>query len=343
MKNLRVVVLMHETLVPPDSIEGLSDEEIQEWKMEYDVVATLRNLGHEVMPLGILDDLGVLRRAISEFKPDIAFNLLEEFNGVGVYDQHIVSYLELMKQPYTGCNPRGLLLAHDKPLAKKILAFHRIRTPGFFVAPIGKKITKSKGIAFPMIVKSVSEEASLGITESSVVYNDESLQDRVRYIHEELRTDALVEEFIDGREMYVGICGNRRLTVFPVWELKFTKAPKGMPQIATAKVKWDYKHQDKLGIVTEAANDLDAALERNIVNTCKRVYRSLSLSGYARIDLRVTNDGRIYVLEANPNPNLSFGEDFAESAEASGLKYEELLQKILQLGLTYQAEWRAVE
>ncbi len=343
MKKLRVNVLMHDSLVPPDSIAGLSDEEIQEWKMEYDVVTTLRNIGHDVVPLGISDDLGVLRKTITEFKPDVAFNLLEEFNGVGVYDQHIVSYLELLKQPYTGCNPRGLLLAHDKPLAKKILAFHRIRTPGFFVAPLGKKIPKARGVSYPMIVKSVSEEASLGITESSVVYSDDELIDRVEYIHTELRTDALVESFIEGREMYVGICGNRRLTTFPIWELKFTKAPAGMPQIATAKVKWDFKHQKKLGIVTEEAHDLDPVLARSITNTCKRVYRSLSLSGYARIDLRVTDSGGIFVLEANPNPNLSFGEDFAESAEVGGIGYEDLLQRILQLGLTYQAEWRAVE
>jgi D-alanine-D-alanine ligase len=239
MKKLRVSVLMHESLVPPDSIEGLSEAEIQEWKTEYDVTATLRNLGHHVEPLGILDDLGVLRRAIQEFKPDVCFNLLEEFNGVGVYDQHIVSYLELMKQPYTGCNPRGLLLSHDKPLAKKILTFHRIRTPGFFVSPIGKKIPATRGLEYPLIVKSVSEEASLGITESSIVYDRDALTDRVEFIHSELKTDALVESYIEGREMYVGICGNRRLTTFPVWELKFKNAPAGMPQIATAKVKWD--------------------------------------------------------------------------------------------------------
>ena len=139
MKRLRVLVLMHESLVPPASLEGYTEAEILEWKTEFDVVSTLREMGHEVLPLGVYDDLGDLRRATEDFKPHVWFNLLEEFHGVGVYDHHVVSYLELMKQQYTGCNPRGLLLAHDKPLAKKILSFHKISSPGFFVAPRGKE------------------------------------------------------------------------------------------------------------------------------------------------------------------------------------------------------------
>jgi D-alanine-D-alanine ligase len=248
-----------------------------------------------------------------------------------------------MRQHYTGCNPRGLLLAHDKSLAKKILTYHRIRTPSFFVAPLGKKSKRPKALEFPLLVKSVSEEASLGITESSIVYDDAALAERIKFIHDEVATDALVESYIEGREMYVGICGNNRLTTFPIWELKFTKAPKGMPQIATARVKWDYKYQAKLGVVTEEASDLDETVSRNIIQTCKRVYRALSLSGYGRVDLRVTDDGKVYVLEANPNPNLTFGEDFSESAEKAGWSYEELLQRILGLGLNYQAEWRMAQ
>ena len=139
MKKLRALVLMHESLVPPDSLSGYSDEEIQDWKTEFDVVSTLQEIGHEVLPVGVCDDLGVIRRAIMDFRPHIAFNLVEEFHGVGVYDHHVVSYLELMQQPYTGCNPRGLLLAHDKPLAKKILSFHGIVTPSFFRCPDGEK------------------------------------------------------------------------------------------------------------------------------------------------------------------------------------------------------------
>ena len=342
MKKQRILVLMHQSLVPPDSVEGYSEEEILEWKTEYDVVNTLRDLGHEVMPLGVSDDLGDIRRAIKNWQPHLAFNLLEEFHGVGVYDHHVVSYLELMKQHYTGCNPRGLLLASDKPLAKKVLAYHRIRTPRFHVFPRGKKPKRPANLDFPLLVKSVSEDASLGITQSSVVHDEEKMLERIAFVHDELETDAMVERYIDGRELYVGVMGNRRLTVLPVWEMVFRNAPEGMPQIATARVKWDIQYQQKLGIETLEAEDLEPAIESKIKSTCKRIYKALSMSGYARMDLRLSDDGEVYVLEANPNPNLSFGEDFAESAEKIGISYEQLLQKIMTLGLNYQAEWRLV-
>jgi D-alanine-D-alanine ligase len=342
MKKLRALVLMHESLVPPESMKGYSDEEILDWKTEFDVVTTLREIGHEVLPLGVCDDLGDIRRAIRDFKPHITFNLLEEFHGVGVYDHHVVSYLELMRQQYTGCNPRGLLLSHDKPLAKKILSYHRIRTPHFFVIKRGSKPRRAAVFEFPLLVKSVSEDASLGISESSIVYNDKSLFDRIAFVHEETETDALVESYIEGRELYVGVMGNRRLKTLPIWEMVFKNAPAGMPQIATARVKWDTAYQKKLGIMTSEAKGLDNGLEQKILNVCKRVYRALNLSGYARLDLRLSSDGEVHVLEANPNPNLSFGEDFAESAEQGGIEYEDLLQKIITLGLNYQAEWRLV-
>ncbi len=342
MKKLRVIVLMHESLVPPESTDGFSEEEILEWKTEYDVVTTLRGMGHEVVPVGVNDDLGVVRRAMAEVNPHIAFNLLEEFHGVGVYDHHVVSYLELMKQHYTGCNPRGILLANDKPLSKKILAFHRIRTPKFHVFPKGRKPRRPKTLQFPLLVKSVSEDASLGITQSSVVHDDEKLIERIQFVHDELETDALVERYIEGREMYVGVLGNRRVTVLPIWEMVFENAPEGMPQIATARVKWDLEYQQKLGIETLEAKNLAPEVEQRIIATCKRIYKALSLSGYARMDLRLSEDGQVYVLEANPNPNLSFGEDFAESAEKVGIDYEQLLQKIINLGMNYQAEWRLV-
>ena len=333
---------MHESLVPPETTVGYSEEEILEWKTEYDVVSTLRELGHQVLPIGLYDDLGLIRRSIDDFKPHIAFNLLEEFHGVGVYDHHVVSYLELKKQHYTGCNPRGLLLSHDKPLAKKILHFHRIRTPVFFVCKLGRKPKRPSGFEFPLLVKSVSEDASLGITQSSIVNDEKALFDRIEFVHSETETDALIETYIDGREIYVGVMGNRRLVTLPIWEMIFKNAPEGMPQIATARVKWDIEHQKKLGIETLKAKDLEPAIEQKILKTCKRVYRALSLSGYARMDLRLNSNGDVFVLEANPNPNLSFGEDFAESADLVGISYDVLLQKIINLGLNYQAEWRLV-
>lgn len=340
MRKRRIMVLMHQQLIPPDSLEGVSDAEMMEWKTEFDVVQSLRYMGHEATPVGASDDLSKIRDAITELRPHICFNLLEEFHGVGTYDQHVVSYLELCKQPYTGCNPRGLMLSHDKYLAKKIMTYHRIPTPRFVVIPRGKRVKFRGKLDYPLLVKSVVEDASLGITESSLVHDEEGLNRQVTYLHETLRSDALVEEYIAGREFYVGVLGNQRLKVLPIWEMKFTKAPK-KPTIATAKVKWDAATQERLGVETDAAVLPDDLRER-IIALCKRVYKALDLSGYARIDLRCNAEGKVYVLEANPNPNLSFGEDFAESAETDGIEYEDLLGRILNLGLSYQAHWRSV-
>lgn len=340
IKKLRVLVLMHEDLVPPESLEGYSEKEIQEWKTEYDVITTLREMGHDVRPLGVSDDLGKIRKEVDDWQPHVAFNLLEEFHGIAVYDQHVVSYLELLRQPYTGCNPRGLLLAHDKALCKQILAYHRILTPKFAVYPLRRAVKPTKRLNYPLVVKSVSEEASLGISQASIVTSDEKLKDRVEFVHEHVQSDALVEEYIEGRELYVAIIGNQRLRTFPIWELLFTKGGDKVPLIATAKVKWDYDYQQKLGVETHAAKDLPDGAETAIVKQCIRTYRALYLTGYARVDLRLAADGRAYVLEANPNPNLSYGEDFSESAEATGIKYDALLHRIMTLGCSYKAAWR---
>ena len=191
-----------------------------------------------------------------------------------------------------------------------------------------------------MFVKSVNEEATLGISQKSIVHDDQQLADRVAFIHEEVQSDALAEEYIEGRELYVGVIGNQRLTAFPIWEMLFTTMPDDMARIATRRVKWDLKIQEKFGIKTEAARDLPPGADRQIINLCKRVYRALSISGYGRMDLRLAEDGRVYLLEANPNPNLEYGEDLAESAERVGVSYEMLLQRILNLGLSYKAAWR---
>jgi len=340
MKKLRVLALMDSDLVPPDSIEGYTDEQMLDWKSEYDVVTTLRELGHEVYKQGVHNDLGVLQSALLDWRPDITFNLLEEFHGVALYDQHIASYLELMKQPYTGCNPRGLMLAHDKVLSKQLLRFHRIPTPRFTVYKHGSSIRPPKRMRYPLFAKSTTEDASFGLSANSIVNSPEDLVHRVALCYEQLGTDVLVEEYIEGREFYVGVMGNRRLEVLPVWELLMTKLPAGAPNIATAEVKWDYAHQAKIGVATQAATDLSASLQTKINRTAKRVFRALYMSGYARIDLRMNRDGQVFVLEANPNPNLSYGEDLAESADAAGIHYEALIQRILQLGLRYHAGWR---
>jgi D-alanine-D-alanine ligase len=333
MKKRRILAILHEDLVPPESIAGLSEADIEPFKTEYDVTAALHNLGHEVISLGVGSDLGALRRAIQEHKPDIVFNLLEEFAGEAVFDANVVSYLELLRIPYTGCNPRGLMLARDKALSKTILGYHRIPVPDFAVFPRDRKVRRPGRLQFPLIIKSVNEEASLGIAHASIVEDEQKLQERVAFIHKRIGTDAIAESYVDGREFYVGVVGNQRLQVLPVWELLFRNMPEELPRIATARVKHDSKYQKKRGITTKRADNLSEEVTERIGKMCKRIYRLLGLRGYARIDLRMTSEGRIYVLEANPNPQLALDEDFADAAHSAGLEYDQLCQKIVNLGL----------
>ncbi len=335
MKKYRILVLMHEDLIPPDSLKGYSDKEIVEWKTEYDVVSELRDMGHEVETLGVSDDVGVIRDAIENFKPQIAFNLLEEFHGNSLFDYHVVSYLELRKQHYTGCNPRGLMLAHDKALSKKLLYFHRINVPRFLVIPIGKKTSIPKRLKFPLIVKSLVEEGSYGIAQASVVYTDDKFRERVNYLHEQLGTPVIAEEYIEGREFYVSVIGNTRLETFPIIELKFGDVSDDVLKIATSRVKWDWAYQKKHDIDTVVAKNLKPETRKKISTLSKRIYRILGMTGYARIDLRLTKEGGIYVLEANANPDIAYGEELSCATEAAGISYEALLMKIINHGLRY--------
>ena len=340
MKSLRIMVVAHASLVPPDDLSGVAAARLDEMRTEIDVIATLRAMGHEVLVVGVLDSLTELRTVMTDWRPDIAFNLLEEFDGIVTYDQHVVAFLELSRQRYTGCNPRGLLLSRDKPLSKQLLSYHRIPTPQFTVFRRGARLHVPRKLRYPLFVKSATEDASLGISQASIVADLGHLRDRVAFIHDQVGSDALVEEYIDGREVYVGVLGNDRLTRYPPWELSFGSLPEGQAPIATRKIKWDKRYQQKHGIATQAADDLDSAVLTRLDQLARRIYRALGLSGYARMDFRIRPDGSVFVLEANANPNLAQGEDLAQSALAAGTGYDELLTRILQLGLRYQAEWR---
>ena len=341
MKSLRVMVVAHASLVPPEDLSAVVAARLDEMRTEIDVITTLKAMGHEVLVVGVLDSLTELRTVMTDWRPDIAFNLLEEFDGIVTYDQHVVAFLELSRQPYTGCNPRGLLLSRDKPLSKQLLSYHRISTPQFTVFRRGARLHVPRKLRYPLFVKSATEDASLGISQASIVADLVHLRDRVAFIHDQVGSDALVEEYIDGREVYVGVLGNDRLTRYPPWELRFGSLPEGQAPIATRKIKWDKRYQQKHGIATQAANDLDAAIVTRLDQLARRIYRVLGLSGYARMDFRVRPDGSVFVLEANANPNLAQGEDLAQSALAAGTGYDELLMRILQLGLRYQAQWRS--
>jgi D-alanine-D-alanine ligase len=336
--KLRVLALVHRHLIPPETIPEGTDAATAPWRTEFDVISTLKALGHEVQTLGVHDDLGDIRRASEEWKPHIAFNLLEGFDDIAIFDQNVVSHLELLKLSYTGCNPRGLLLARDKSLSKKLLAYHRIAVPDFEVFRMGRPIRVPKRLSFPLIVKSLTQESSIGISQASVVDTAEKLKERVVFIHESIGTAAIVERYVEGRELYVGILGNQVLQSLPVWELFFTNMPSDAKRIATDRVKWSAKYQKKYGIDSGAAKELPDAVSEKIQHVCKRAYRALELSGYARVDLRLDDAGNVWVLEANPNPQIAKGEDFAASAENVGISYQSLVQRIVKLGIRWQPE-----
>lgn len=330
MKRTRVLVLLHPEQVPPDSIKGYSEQDILAFKTGYDIVNTLRKARHEVRVLGVQHELRPIRAEIDSFQPDVVFNLLEEFHGDPTYDQNVASYLELIRIPYTGCNPRGLMLSRGKDLSKKLLHYHRIPVPAFAVFPMHKKVLRPPRLPFPLIVKSLSEDASLGIAQKSIVDTDEKLAERVTFIHEKIGTAAIAEQYIDGREFYVGVIGNDRMRVLPIWELEFGDAAS---KIATAKVKFDVKYQEERGILQGPAADLAPEIYKRIQNLTRRICRTLELDGYARIDFRLSSDGVPYFLEANPNPEIARHEVFAEAAAYDGMKYSEMLRRIIALGI----------
>jgi len=343
MRKHRVLLMVHEALVPPDDVSGLSETEIDRFRTEYNVMSTLHNLGHDVRVIGIGDQLTELGNSIRDWKPHIVFNLLDEFSGIDSYDHYVVAYLELRRQLYTGCNPRGMMLSRDKVLTKQVLTSHRIAVPRFQLFPYGRRFREPKRLKFPLFVKSATEDASLGIAQASVVEDMQSLRDRVEFIHSHVQSDALVEEYIDGRELYIGVIGNQRLTTFPVWEIDFGNLTRVQARISTRAVKWNRKYQERHGISTSKARNLSEEQLGQLVRLAKRVYRALHMTGYARLDLRMREDGKVFLLEANANPDLTYGEDFAESAAAAGLSYEDLIKRIVSLGLAYRPEWRMFE
>jgi D-alanine-D-alanine ligase len=333
VRKRRILALMHPDHVPPDSLAGQDPHDVNRWRATFDVITCLRRKGHDVRALGVQEDLGPIREAVEEYTPHVVFNLLEEFHWNVLYDHNIVAYLELLRAPYTGCSPRGLVLSRDKALSKQLLSFHRIRVPAFQVFPFGRRVRRPKKLEFPLFVKSLTEHASLGIAKASRVQSDEELAERVAFIHRHIGTDAIAEQFIPGRELYVGVVGNDRLQTFTPWELRAERKDPDEPLIATAKVKHDIDYQERLGVVIGEAEELPPEVAATIGRTSKRIYRILGLTGYARIDYRLDASGKLWFLDANPNPDIGESEELASSAKHDGWSYAKLLERILALGL----------
>ncbi|HBF13315.1 MAG TPA: D-alanine--D-alanine ligase, partial [Deltaproteobacteria bacterium] len=302
-------------------------------KTESHIIETIKELGHHVFTVGIFDKLSPLFEAVSKQKPDIIFNLVEWFDGKTWYDRNIVGLYELLKIRYTGASPPSLMLCKNKALAKQILSYHRIKTPAFKVIPKASRISLPKKLKYPILIKPLKEEASYGISQKSLVTDHTAYKERVGFIHQSLNQDALAEEYVEGREIYVSVLGNQRLQVFPYREMIFGEVPSEEPKFATFKAKWDENYRKRWGIKNYFVKSLASGVAEKIETVCKNAYRHLSMCGYGRLDLRLTPQNEVVIIEANPNPFIAKDEDFALSAQKAGLSYPELVQKILNLGL----------
>jgi D-alanine-D-alanine ligase len=311
VKPHKVLILLHPEQIPPENVKEISDQERLDFKTELSVLGALRKNGHDVKAIGVQDELKPIGDEIENWKPDVVFNLLEEFHGNTAYDQNVASYLELLQIPYTGCNPRGLMLSRAKDLSKKLVSYHRVSVPAFAVFPKGRKVVRPRRLAFPVIVKTLSEDASLGISQASRVEDDAGLKERVEFIHERIGTAAIAEQFIAGRELYVAA-------------------------IATEKVKHDAAYQKKHAIKSRPAKDLAPEIQTRLKRVAKRIYRTLELDGYARVDFRLSTDGVPYFLEANANPDIAESEEFAQAAKFDKLGYRKMIDRILSLALERQ-------
>jgi D-alanine-D-alanine ligase len=332
-KKLKVLVLF-DGISPTKIDQDLSKEmKTEDWKTEANVMAALGALGYAAEHLAIFDDLDLVRQKLETFAPNVLFNLVEQFKNNPGFDQNIVSLLEMQGVPFTGCGATGLTLCKHKGISKKILSYHRIHVPNFVVISRGQRIARPKQLKFPILVKPVKEEASYGISQASFVETDEQFRERVAFIHEKHDADVIAEEYIAGRELYVSLMGNLRLSVFPIRELIFREVPPDEPKIATYRAKWDEEYRKRWGLQNRFAEGLDPALVAHIEQTCKRIYRLLTIDGYARIDLRLTAANEVYFIEANPNPHLAEDEDFALSAGKAGLPYPQLIDRIIRHGM----------
>ena len=282
--------------------------------------------------IGVGNDVAAIVAALTEQKPDIVFNLTEQFGDDRQKDSNIAALLEMMTVPFTGSGALGLTLCRNKVLCKQLLATHRLKVPGHAVLPPGAAALVPRSLKYPLVVKPVYEDGSDGIANASLVRNEDELRERAAMVHERFQQPAIAEEYIEGRELYVSILGNGRLTVLPTRELTFGNSDNGGPVLATYRLKWDKAYQEKWKIKF-GFSDLEPSMSQQVARVCRKAYNLLQIRDYGRLDLRLTNDNTVYILEANPNPNIGRDDELAQSATRAGIGYAALISRILRLAL----------
>jgi D-alanine-D-alanine ligase len=338
MRKLKVLLLFDSPYFKPRGYDFKEEFKDVDWDAERYTYKTLSDAGHQVRMLGLYNDISILFEEIKEVRPDVIFNLVEVFRQKSHLDKNVAGVLEMLGIPYTGATPATLFVCNNKALTKQILTFHRIKIPHFYTFYRGKRIWLPKRLRLPLVVKPMSEEASRGISQASIVDDEKSLVERVSFIHESFKNDAIVEEYIDGREFYVSVIGAKHLTVLPFREMKFGEFADDEPRIATYKAKWDHDYRKRHSIKDVFAGRLPNGIDKKIEDICKRAYRALNMDCYTRFDIRLAPDGRIYILEVNANPSLDRNDELVQSAEKAGITYTQLVQKIISMALNRGVE-----
>ena len=296
-----------------------------------EIFEALEKLGHEPF-YQVLDGTKQSLFSLSRCGADLIFNLTESYAGDDTMDMNIAAYMDLIGMPYTGTGPRGLFLGQEKSVAKKLFQFHGVNTP-FFATSYKGMLDHSHDIKFPLIVKPTSEDGSIGIDADSVVGSVKELMERIHYIHEEFDSPALIEEFIDGREIYAAVLGNSNPEVLPLIELDLSKLPKGTPRVAGQDIK--FERETEAYKLTKSApvedEDLEEAVREKLSETAKLAFQALRFRDYGRIDMRLNKKNQVYVIEANPNPWLASSQEFAMAAKKAGRNYTQLISEIVDL------------
>ena len=333
MGRLKIVVLYDRVLVDEEE-EAASEKSpvvrtLDKKEVEEEVAEALTKLGHEPVMYELDGTLKSLL-GLARVDCDLVFNLAESFAGDDTADFKIAGYLELLGKKYTGTGTHGLMLAQDKAVAKKIFAFHGIHTPVFAKSFRGR-LDFSHDLQFPVIVKPAREDGSIGIEFSAVVSSIKELMERMDWLHAHFDSPVLIEEYIDGREMYVGVIGNDKPEALPVIELDLSKLPEGTPRIAAAEVKWGKGTKAYRDTKSAVATDLPEEAVAALQQTAMAAYQALELRDYGRVDMRLQPDGLVQVIEVNPNPWLSSRAEFAMAARKSGRTYAQLVEEIVEL------------
>src|SRR5947199_3777043 len=324
------VAVVFDTLHPEwEDADYRKEVEAKVAEAEYDVGRALIRNGHDVLMVGVAEELRPMLERLAAFQPKLVFNGCESFRGHARHEYVLAAVLEMHGYRYTGSPPTALLVARNKALAKKILAYHGIRFPAFAEFHPGGKPVRPSALRFPLIVKPLLEDASVGISQASVVEDNSDLAERGKFIHEKYRQAAIVEELIEGRELYVGLLGNDKVHVLPIIELTFGEADAREHRIATYKAKWDEEYRKRKKIRNVFARGLSDEVGAKIVDICTTAFHALWLQDYGRVDLRLTHDDEVYVLEVNPNPFLAAENEMADAAERAGMGYTDFLPRIV--------------